>query len=351
VPTVLAGWTSQIVDYADAEGLAPEGGKIDELLARAGIGREMLRDVDRRLPVSADEAVWEGISRLDGRPGLGLRVSERMMTARRLGVVGFLGRATGTLGEALDVGNRYAELIRESRFRALVPGKRTVSLYKDPASAGGQPWTPVLAEVGLANYVTLGRAWAGVDWVPVEVSFRHQVPADTSEYERFFGCPVRFSQPHNAIVFSREVLELPLATDEPELLAYLRDVADARLAALARPRTIADDVQRVVEEQMAAGTLAIENVARRLGRSSRALQRGLRAEGSSFRAVVDAVRHRRAMQLLARGTASQAELAEALGFSEPRAFRRAFQRWTGHSPSRALVPGEGPGALGPLFDA
>ncbi|MCW5801631.1 MAG: helix-turn-helix domain-containing protein [Deltaproteobacteria bacterium] len=79
-------------------------------------------------------------------------------------------------------------------------------------------------------------------------------------------------------------------------------------------------------------SLSIGRVARRLGATPRSLQRRLRAEGVSYRELVDAVRHRRAIELVQRGIPSH-DIADQLGFSEPRAFRRAFRRWTGILPS------------------
>ncbi len=334
MPTALAGWTSLIVDFADEEGLPA-----DQVLEQAGLDRDALAQVDGRVPVSVDDYVWHTLSRLDGGPGLGLRVSERMMTTRRLGVVGFLGRATGTLGQALEIGNKYHPVVRQVKGRDLVVTRDSVTICQAMNADLRHPGPPALAEVALANYVTLGRAWAGVDWSPAEVRFQQPRPRDVTEYERFFRCPVYFSQPINALVIPREVLALPIASAEPELVGYLQSVADSQLAAVAAPRTLAEDVRYAVRAQMVDGDLTIENVARRLGTGPRSLQRRLSEEGGSFRAIVDAVRHQRALELLSRRTVSQEQMAEELGFSEPRAFRRAFRRWTGEAPSRLILPG------------
>jgi len=64
----------------------------------------------------------------------------------------------------------------------------------------------------------------------------------------------------------------------------------------------------------------------------RSLQRRLRDDGTSYRELVDTVRHLRAIDLMQRGLPIS-DVAESLGFSEARAFRRAFRRWTGLLPS------------------
>ena len=68
-----------------------------------------------------------------------------------------------------------------------------------------------------------------------------------------------------------------------------------------------------------------------MGISARTLRRHLEQQGQTLRGVVDGVRRERADQLLDAGM-SVKEIAFALGFSEPSAFRRAFKRWTGSTP-------------------
>ena len=65
----------------------------------------------------------------------------------------------------------------------------------------------------------------------------------------------------------------------------------------------------------------------------RTLRRKLTAEGTSFRRLVDEVRHGRALELLAQG-AAVSEVARELGYSETATFTRSFTRWEGVSPSR-----------------
>jgi AraC-like DNA-binding protein len=66
--------------------------------------------------------------------------------------------------------------------------------------------------------------------------------------------------------------------------------------------------------------------------SARTLDRRLRAEGTSFRAVLDGFRHELAERLLRDRRVSLGEAAFLLGFSDPSAFHRSFKRWTGRTP-------------------
>jgi AraC-like DNA-binding protein len=68
--------------------------------------------------------------------------------------------------------------------------------------------------------------------------------------------------------------------------------------------------------------------------SGRSLQRLLREHGTSFRELLDQVRHEHARGYLGATSFSDAEVAFLLGFGDPASFYRAFRAWTGMSPGR-----------------
>lgn len=78
---------------------------------------------------------------------------------------------------------------------------------------------------------------------------------------------------------------------------------------------------------------SLARAAAALGMSSRTLQRRLQQEGTTFRAVLDAIGLERA-RLLQSGVTTARALAASLGFSEAAAFHRAFKRWTGTTPRK-----------------
>lgn len=82
-------------------------------------------------------------------------------------------------------------------------------------------------------------------------------------------------------------------------------------------------------------------VAQALFVSEAHLRRLLAAEGNSFRRIRDEHRTGLALEALWNGRPLEV-LSNELGFSDKRAFRRAFRRWTGDSPTsmRALMSDE-----------
>ena len=70
--------------------------------------------------------------------------------------------------------------------------------------------------------------------------------------------------------------------------------------------------------------------------SARTLHRRLGEAGTSYRGLLDEVRHMHALRYLEQGEKGLGEIATALGFSDPSAFRKAFRRWTGARPADYL---------------
>ncbi|WP_156493278.1 helix-turn-helix transcriptional regulator, partial [Oleiphilus sp. HI0125] len=70
----------------------------------------------------------------------------------------------------------------------------------------------------------------------------------------------------------------------------------------------------------------------KLGMSEPTLRRKLSAEGSSIQSIKNDVRFKLAKQQLKATNFSIADIALQLGFSESRAFSRAFKQWSGLNP-------------------
>lgn len=94
----------------------------------------------------------------------------------------------------------------------------------------------------------------------------------------------------------------------------------------------ADQVRRKLVTALDGGrALTLVETAKMFGIRPRTLQERLQNEGVTFQALVQEARAELACELLA-GPRSIPAVAEALAYADPRAFRRAFKRWTGVTP-------------------
>ena len=94
----------------------------------------------------------------------------------------------------------------------------------------------------------------------------------------------------------------------------------------------ADRVLDEVRAFIPRGQPELVGIARHLGTSRRSLQRALQRRGTSFSAIVDYARAELAQEYLADASKSLGSVAYLLGFSDVRAFNRAFKRWTKLTP-------------------
>ena len=202
--------------------------------------------------------------------------------------------------------------------------------FGPPATAAAQRQR---SEFALALVVRFAREATGVALAPLEVRFPHRAPESLFEHRAFFRAPLRFEEASNELLFDPADAARPLRSGDPALLGVARRRLDKMLGQIPpEDDSIAARVKRVLLETLARGEPTAAAVARELGLSDRTLQRRLRAEGTWFRGILDAVRGELAVALLREPGVGIAEIAFFLGYSEPAAFHRSFRRWTGQTP-------------------
>jgi AraC-like DNA-binding protein len=188
--------------------------------------------------------------------------------------------------------------------------------------------------VVLAVTVVHCRRASGFEWPLFEVTFDFDQPPSDKEHVRAFGCPVRFAQPRNEFVFERATWDMPAQAPSSELLRTLEEHADRMIGTLRSENVVASQVARHIADELQGGEASLTKVARRMAMSGRTLQRRLELEGTSFAEVLDQTRQHFAQAYIKEPTLALTEIAYLLGFSEPSAFTRAFNRWFGVAQSQ-----------------
>jgi len=125
---------------------------------------------------------------------------------------------------------------------------------------------------------------------------------------------------------------MPITSFNSRLRDYFDEECRRQVGRIEGATTLAARVRTHLIGTMDGGNTAVDEVARRLGMSSRSLQRRLADEGTRYNDLLAEVRVEFAKRYLARGTVSASEVAYLIGFAEPQAFFRAFKRWTGQTP-------------------
>lgn len=304
------------------------GGDCEALLRRHGLTMAALDERDRRVPHTDASALLKDLIELSGDPAIGLHAA-RCEERGDFDVVEYAAANCKTVGEALQLAAHFMALWHDGLFMELVDVPPMVALRV--RGVGGLEHAPAGIEFLFASLLSYGSRSVGHPTRPQWVEFTHQAPADTRIYEKTFR-EVRFGCAANAMWLNSSALDVPHCAPDPSLLQILTTHADGLLRELARPAGFAGRARAEIEKKLTDS--GAEQVARRLGMSSRTLHRRLSEEGTSHGELLDDVRRKQAMEHLTHNRFSISEIAFLLGFAHPNGFHKAFKRWTGMPPAQ-----------------
>ena len=98
------------------------------------------------------------------------------------------------------------------------------------------------------------------------------------------------------------------------------------------PQSLLDSLQIALRPHLQDNDLTAERAAKICGHDRRRLSRELREMGTTLTKEITQLRSKKATRALADTDQPIAEIAEAVGFTDPTVFSRAFKNWTGQSP-------------------
>lgn len=306
----------------------------DRLLANTGLTALELADPDRRITVRQAIQYIDNVRQMATEPDWYLSWAGTLSDHFH-GPLSVALMSAPTLGDGLDA------------FLRFFPG-RIPYMHMQGRLDGGHYYaemcplidlgacTPMLVETPLLIVQHYLDNVYGVDLTQARVELDYPAPSYADRYARHLKCPVVFEAVHNAIV-------IPAAWREQRNLGYMESTwAHALLQCEAtmgssRERTTLGQVRKylcdsyqVANRRRALPTL--EEVAEHLHLAPRTLIRRLRHLGTTYQAIMDDFLRGRATELLANDTIKIKEVADALGFSNPANFGKAFKRWFGVSP-------------------
>jgi AraC-like DNA-binding protein len=274
--------------------------------------------------------IERALALVDDADGLGLQVGRRVRLSD-WGVVGYAVICCSTLGEAMELAPRYyraAPSLTQLHLQEGADEVRLLATLPRPLQRAGR----FAVEEDFSGIVHVAASLTG-STVPLRgIDFAYPEPTDRTPYERCFGCAVNFGAEANRIVFDAAALQLPLLHASPFSKATATMLCDQFLQ---KHPTESDLAVRVRHLLIESG-LRIrheEELASRLCLSPRTLRRQLAAGGQTFQRILDSAREQLACQMLGAPSLKVEDVAERLGYSDARTFRRAFKQWVGKTPA------------------
>lgn len=298
-----------------------------------------IADTASRIPIERYAALYNRLnSELDDE-GFGL-----FAQPMRTGSFEFLCRgclSAPTLAEALSRASRFLHIVlpdlavsvRRSHGRAELVIAETRKLADNPDDAGR-----VFAFEWLLRLLHGLSCWLAGRGIALDnVIFPYRKPAHSADYPLIFTEDSRFAPTvpggTGTLVasFNANLLDLPIRRDEAALATFLEGAPGKITTLYRRDREMVIRVRDLLRTALPA-TLSLDEIAKRLHLSPRTIHRRLEEEGSSFRAIKDALRRDMALSRLTKTRDSISQVAADLGYADNSAFYRAFVEWTGMAP-------------------
>lgn len=320
-----------------------EAGKdVRALMKSIGLDFDLICDPACRLPTASQISVLELTARELDDDMLGFRLATDY-DLREIGLVYYIMASSNDLADALRKCERYSTVVNHGVH--LVAGRNsaaTISLeYVDVDRRTDRHQI----EFWMVSLMRICRRITDTRLAAESVKFRHVRNPVPPEYETFFGAEVEFGAEADLMTLPPFAPALPSIGRDTLLNGLLRRYADEALHRHPAPRPgIRASVERIIPELLPHGGATADEVARRLGTSTRTLSRKLQQEGSPFAAVLDELRADLARRYLLDRDLPISEIAWLLGYREVSSLTHAFRRWTGTTPRQFRASGGETGA-------
>ncbi len=304
---------------------------LSKALQTAGLPLSCLERQEGFIPKIALTNFVDQVSRGLGEDHIGLMWAPAL-TVAEYGAWGGYVLSAPTLGAALERARKVMPY-HSSDDRTYFRSRGTLVGYEYSFGLKAHRAYPNIAFSALGSVLSIFKAYLGTNWSPVRIDCDLPRIKQHEKVEEVFGSPVIWDAKRLEIWFHKSELatQLPSEAGQPFTLQDLR-----RERTTAGGETLPGLVTSVLMQQIAGEGVDLESASRMLDLGPRSLQRKLQMEGTSFRALANQAKARRATELLKEGNLSVQEIAAELGYETPQNFSRAFRKATGMPPT-ALV--------------
>ena len=316
------------------------GHDISALLSAAGLPSRL--EEPPIVELSKLRGLFASIAKHMDEPWLGVRAA--LATPRgAFGMLEYVARNAPTV----------ADVLRAVASLSALANPHLVVTFDEPSCSFSQliPGEPIGLgregnEYAILQYLNVLREIAQPPLVPRRVFFSHERPANDLQplISALGTARIEFDMASTGVQFTAAALRAPVIAADPALRAILEPQAQVLAEKM---RSSGDDItpiRRALAALLPSGEPTAAKVAAMVSMSERSLHRLLAVSGLPFRELVDELRHETAIALLRNTDLEPKRVAERLGYSDARAFARAFKRWTGETPTsfREKPPGSAP---------
>ena len=201
------------------------------------------------------------------------------------------------------------------------------------SNSADAPMPGRMSRFELVYFTECARRFTGHPIVPLAIGMP-EFGGDMAAYQDYFGVTPHHAE-HAQILLTGEDAERPLVPSSGTMWAgteidmgWFHPLREGEGSIITR-------VTAALGDLLPSGAASADAVCKRLGMSKRSLQRRLQEKGRSFQELLDETRTNLAMRYLKETDLSIEEISYLLAFRDPNSFYRAFNGWTGMTPTQA----------------
>ncbi len=277
---------------------------------------------------------YDFFAELVGRDPNGLSLPLKIgasMRSDEYGAFGLAWKSAPTLRGSFTRAERYGHVLGSAETYSLE--ETAQGFFFNLEKAGDDcPGMQLSNEASMSAVDTISKEVCSSRFIPMAICFKHAPRGDARVYESHFGCPVHFESGRDAVLVSKESIEIPNKLGDESIARFFDLHLEQQLNSLKGDIDLQQQVRRAVANVLSEGVPQLSRIASELKMGARTLQRRLSEQGYSYQNVVDMAQKDLAQRLLRETDYSLAEVAFLTGFAEQSGFTRAFKRWAGQTP-------------------
>jgi AraC-like DNA-binding protein len=310
--------------------LREEGVSVGQALTGTGLSLSILNKPEQHVSLSQELMFLRNLRKATANPAIGLKVGA-CYPLSLFGIYGYALMSAATISDALKLAYEYVELSFAFFEHSLsFSGNHVVMCMSSNDYSADD--IAMLNEREMIATLMILRGLMGEDFRLHSATLRNAPQTSMSEYEKYFECPVSFNADNNALIFSAELLHIPVLQCDSDTASLCIERCERLKARLTEEYNIVDEVRELI--LLRPGYFPnIDELAGKLNMSGRTLRRKLSAHGVGYQKILDDLRFELSREYLYTTNISVEQMSILLGYSDPAHFSHAFRRWAGVSPS------------------
>jgi len=241
-----------------------------------------------------------------------------------------------TLEEALHCKIEFYRMLQPHAGAQFLQKRGATALWLNDSRRHRPNSATCLVDItGLLFFIQLVGWLIGEPLRPYAVAIGYPYLKNLAPFLGLFGTDVYTGAAFNRVEFDARLLQRPLVCERSELDRFIAAFPFTVIGSMPGSATLGGQVRACLDAALARGEPlpAPAALAGLLDISESTLRRHLRAEGISYNGLRETCLRETAQRYLLDTDWDLEQIAGRLGFSEHSAFRRAFRRWTGCTPS------------------